>query len=174
MSFEGHPASRRIPSSSRYRVPSADSIPSTVHADAKTSEWPRLNLCSWRSLRMSGYGYKRKFQPPPRHVRSTPNKRHSGQGWKSLRMTQSRHFRRISSLANQRSMGDPMGSLCRDFQAATLFRSRMLPAWAGNCRTGCANSWRGCFQAKLSCKPKGALCLLSEIGARGRFWLQRR
>jgi hypothetical protein len=26
---------------------------------------------------MSAYGYKRKFQPPPRHVRSTLNSRHS-------------------------------------------------------------------------------------------------
>ena len=89
-------------------------------------------------------------------------------------VTQSRHFRRISFLACQHSVGDPMESLFRGFQVATLFLSRMLPAWAGNCRTGFANSWRGCFQVELSCEPKGTLYLLSEIGTRGRLWLQRR
>ncbi len=40
---------------------------------------------------MSLHGYKRKSQPPPRHVRSYPNFGHSGRGLECLKLTQLGH-----------------------------------------------------------------------------------
>ncbi len=58
-------------------------IGSRVKREFHARFWERLGVKFPRATR-----HKRKFQPPPRHVRSTLNKRHSGQGWECLRLTQ--------------------------------------------------------------------------------------
>ncbi len=46
--------------------------------------------------------YKRKFQPPPRHVCLYPNKRHSGQGWECLKLAQLGHWARLDGNGRNR------------------------------------------------------------------------
>jgi hypothetical protein len=49
-----------------------------IHFEVKFNDKIEVDIgADTRYRRMSAYGYKRKFQPPPRHVRLSPNKRHS-------------------------------------------------------------------------------------------------
>ncbi len=65
---------------------------------------------------MSPFGYERKSGPRRQYVRSTPSKRHSGQGWECLKVTQA--VRKRFSRGRDEILSREFG-LCRNNDSPT-------------------------------------------------------